>query len=328
MTWRTATLLSLALFGCPGEPPPPDAGVEVDAGQPDAGHAIVYTQFTRRADGFPSTARLTGAAVLDGVLYASSTEGLFALPPTEPRWEARTLPLAAGVTATSLQRVDQALVLTAAGPSSGGLYRRTIDDDWAAIAGAPTAPCWALVRKSTEWLLATSAGLYAAPTLDGPWALRGTATTVPFTSRVAHLVAAPAQQKLFAAAASGSLYESANLGATWAASTPRGTVNALAAAGAYVWVDVSMDGQQRSDNYGNTFRAAPATVDGLLSYAVQGTTLWATTASGLSRSDDQGATWQAANDGLPSGTSVLRLFFAGGYVVADTPDGPFVNQLD
>lgn len=329
MTWRTAAVLSLALLGCPGEAPGPDGGTEVDAGLPDAGPpAIVYTQFTRRADGLPTGARLSGAAVLDGVLYASTSAGLFALPPTETRWESRALSLPAGAEPTSLQRVDQALVLTAGGAATGGLYRRTIDDDWAPVSGAPTVPCWALVKKSTEWLLATSAGLYAAPAVTGPWALRGTATTAPFTARVAHLVAAPAQQKIFAAAQGGGLYESANLGATWAASAPRGAVNALAASGAFVWVDVATDGQQRSDNYGNTFRPAPAMVSGLLSWTVQGTTLWATTQGGLSRSDDDGATWQPANDGLPSGTPVLRLFFAGGYVVADTSDGPFVNQVD
>jgi hypothetical protein len=330
MTPRVVLLLcAIGLLGCAGEAGPADAGSpQADAGQGDAGLPIRYTRYTKRAEGLPPTARLTGAAVLDGVLYVASSEGLHGLPAADTRWLAQTLTLPTGAQPTSLQRVDQALLLTAAGPNGGGLYRKTVDSDWAPVASAPTAPTWAMVRKSAEWLLATSDGLYVAPSPTGPWTRRGGAATAPFTGEVPHFVAAPQQQKMFAAGATGGLFESADLGATWVASAPRGTVNALAASGAFVFVDVAMDGQLRSDNYGNTFRPAPAPVSGLLSFSTAGASIWATTNAGIQRSDDNGVTWQNDSDGLPAGTSVRRLFFAGGYVVADTADGPYITQRE
>lgn len=327
MRFLTAALL-FTLCACTGAATEPDGGTPavdsgIDAGPPP----IRYERFTRRTDGWPMNARLKGAAALDNVLYAATDLGLYALPNTETRWQPVTTPLTGDEKPTSLQRVEQSLVLTSAGATGGGLYVKPYDGDWARVMAAPAAPTWVLARKSSEWLLATTGGLYAASALTGPWVRRSPASAAPFTGPVTRFAAAPAQQKLFAAGDTGGLYESSDLGATWVASAPRGNVEALAATGAFVLVATSMDGQQRSDNYGNTFRPQAMPLgSGVLTYVAQGTQFWAGSNGGLFLSTDDGLTFAEANDGLPAATSVRALFFAQGYVLVDSPDGVFVNQ--
>ena len=186
-----------------------------------------------------------------------------------------------------------------------------------------------MVKKSNEYLLPTKGGLYASAALSGPWVRRSPVNNALFSGQISRFVAAPSQQKIFATGSSGLLQESADLGVTWTASVLRGTVEALAASGAVVIVSTAIDGQQRSDNYGNTFRDAGTPIaDGVLVYAVEGTKFWAGGNGGLKSSDDNGATFTDANDGLPGGTSVRALFFAGTYAIVDTVDGPYINQVE
>ena len=220
--------------------------------------------------------------------------------------------------------------MTAAGATTGGLYVKTFDTDWAQVTAAPSTPTWRLVKKSADWLLATTGGLYTATALAGAVdAAQRRQHARSSLQPVTRFVAAPAQQKLFAAGATGGLFESIDLGATWTASAPRGTVDAIAATGAFVVVSTSIDGQQRSDNYGNTFRPATTPItDGVLLYVAQGTRFWAGGNGGLKSSDDNGVTFADNSAGLPAGTAVRALFFAGSYSVVDTPDGPYVNQVE
>ncbi len=326
-TWCCA----LTLIGCEGTAGEPDAGapMRVDAGLFDAGPKVIeYDRFTLRTTGWPTGARVRGAAVLDNVLFVASDQGLVSLAATETRWVPVTTPLMGDQKPTSLNRVDQALVMTAAGTAAGGLYVKPYDGAWAQVTTAPPNPTWLLVKKSNDYLLATTGGLSASASLAGPWVRRSAANTPLFTAPLARLVAAPAQQKLFASGVNGALFESADLGATWTAHSLRGAVAALAASGPVVLVSTAMDGQQRSDNYGNTFRpSATPIADGVLFYAAEGTRFYAGGDGGLKTSDDNGVTFTDDSDGLPVGTTVRALFFAGSYVIADTPDGPFINQL-
>ncbi|MGV3625426.1 MAG: hypothetical protein ACO1OB_31740 [Archangium sp.] len=324
MTRITLALTTLFITACTGtagdaDAGPADAGLQFDAGpQP-----IKYTQFTSRANGWPSGATLRGAAVLDNVLYAANDQGIYALPAIETTWRRETSPLTGDLVPTSLQRIDQTLVLTAAGATSGGVWSRDVDTAWTRVITAPDLPTWSMVRKSSDYLLVATGGLFASDAFDGTFAQRSDAGV--FAQPVRTFVAAPAQQKLFAAVTS--LFESTDNGATWNASTLRGAVEGLAASGAYVLVSTATDGQQRSDNYGSTFRpqSAPLT-GGVLFYTSQGTTFWAGNSAGLSRSDDLGGTFTEALNGIPANTAVRGLYFAGTYVVADTVDGPYVNQ--
>ena len=323
-------VLTVLLTACDGTATDPDGGpargdggLSFDAGPPP----IKYDRFTKRADGWPTGARVRGAAVLDNVLFVASDQGVLQLPAIDTRWTAVTTPLTGDLKPTSLDVIDQSLVMTAAGASLGGLFVKPYDGAWAAVATAPPSPAWLLTKKSTDYLLATTGGLFKATALTGPWTRRSAANTPVFTAAIAQFAAAPSQAKLFAAGATGGLFESADVGATWTASTLRGTVNALAATGAFVLVATSMDGQQRSDNYGNTFRpAATPLTDTPALYVVQGTRFWAGGSGGLLSSDDNGVTFTANSDGLPTGTAVRALFFAGSYAIVDTADGPYINQ--
>lgn len=322
--------VALGLSACSGMPSDLDGGVDagfdagVDAGPP----AIKYTRFTRRSDGFPANARVKGAAAIDNVLYVATDLGLVALPNTNTKWDPVTSPLMGDEKPTSFQRIDQSLVMTSAGASTGGLWVKPYDGAWAKVMNAPPNPAWGLYKKSNEWLLVTTGGLYAATALNGPWARRSPMNSTLFATPVTRFAAAPAQQKMFAANEGGALFESADLGASWTASAPRGPVEALAAGGAVVLVATGMDGQQRSDNYGNTFRAATMPLaSGVLTYVAQGSQFWAGSNGGLFTSTDLGVTFTEDSDGLAPGTSVRGLFFAQGYVVADTPDGVFINQI-
>ena len=327
---RIFLCLGLVLAGCDGTASEPDGGTigGQDAGPRDAGpQPIKYTSYTLRNDGWPANARLKGAAVLDNVLFVATDQGVLSLPATDTRWLPVTTPLMGDVKPTSLDRFDQSLVMTAAGAAGGGLYVKTLDADWAQVTGAPTTPSWTIAKKSTEWLLATTGGLFKATALTGPWARRSALNTPLFAMPISRFVAAPAQQKLFAANATGGLFESTDVGATWTASTLRGTVDAIAASGAYVVVSTSMDGQQRSDNYGNTFRAATAPItDGVIVYVAEGTKFWAGGDGGLKSSDDNGATFTLSSGGLPTGVAVRGLFFAGSYAIVDTGNGPYITQ--
>lgn len=327
-------LLATGCVGIVGETTDGGATAGADAGAVDAGPPpITYTQFTHRADGWPAGARLRGAAVLDNVLFAATDQGLLSLGAAATAWVSEATPLVGDVKPTSLQRVDQSLVMTAAGASGGGLYVKPFDGPWAKVSAAPGTPCWLLVKKSTDWLLATTGGLFTATTLDGPWTARSAPATPLFTRPLTRLVAAPGQQKLFAsgdpAGGFGGLFESIDLGVTWTTSSPRGQVEALAASGAFVVLSTSMDGQQRSDNYGNTFKPVATPVStGVLTYVAQGTRFWAGGNTGLLRSDDDGVTFVDAALGLPPSTAVRALFFAGRYALVDTPSGPYLTQVE
>lgn len=317
-------LTLLSITACTGMVGDVDSGSSFDAGRPDAGPPpIKYTQFTSRSNGWPSGAAVRGAAVLDNVLYAANDQGIYALPATEVTWRRETNPLTGDLVPTSLQRIDQSLVLTAAGSTSGGVWWRDVDTEWARVVTAPDVPTWSLLRKSSDYLLVGTGGLYGSDAFDGTYAQRSDAGV--FAQPVRTFVAAPAQQLMFAAGAS--LAESRDNGVTWSPSTLRGTVDGVAASGAFVVVSTSMDGQQRSDNYGSTFRAQTAPLTGGVTfYVAQGSTFWAGNNGGLFRSDDNGATFTEALNGLPANTAVRGLYFAGGYVVADTVDGPYVTQ--
>jgi hypothetical protein len=325
----------LSFTACSGISGDADAGQRtIDAGPQLVGpQPIKYTTYTKRSDGWPAGAKIVGAGVLDNVLFVATDKGVVSLPATDTTWSTVITPLTGDLKPTSLQRVDQSLVMTAAGATTGGLYVKPLDGPFTASTAAPTKPAWALVRKSPDWLLVTTGGLYAGADLTGAFSRRSAAATPLFTHVVPRFVAAPSQQKMFAsgdsANALGGLFESSDVGATWTASTLQGNVSALTALGAYVLVATSTDGQQRSDNYGNTFRAAGAPITGTLqSWVVQNARIWAVTSDGLMSSDDNGASFTANSGGLPAGTLARGLFFAGSYAIVDTADGPWITQVE
>lgn len=317
-------LVCLLLLGCPAENQNTlDGGFHVepfDAGPPP----IKYTQFTARVNGWPSGAAVRGVALLDTTLYAATDYGLYALPTSSATWQHETLPLPAGEQPSSLQRIDDTLVLTTASESSGGVWTRQSDTAWTRVSGAPAAPTWKLFAKSADYYLVTTGGLYVASDYEGAWAARSDAGL--FSEPVRLVAAAPAQQKMFAA--NGELWESNDNGVTWRTlDAGAGAVTGLAANGAFVLIATDDGTQLRSINYGNTFSAqATGLAAGVSFYLWQSPRFWAGNGDGLWASDDDGVTFTARGTGLPGETPVTGLFFSGSYVVADTVDGPYVTQ--
>ncbi len=327
MTLRAPLALALFLTGWTGLVDPLDSGAPADDAGVDAGPPIiVLPNFTLRSDGWPTGEPLLGAALLDGVLYAASPSGLHALPLTQTTWQPVATP--DGGAPTSLQRLGTTLVATVGSGTGKGVWTKTVDTDWLELGTAPTAPAWALTRRGTEYLLATSKGLYAASDLTASFGRRTSATTAPFTGSVEALVAGVGQQRLFALA-DGGLFFSDTAGSTWAAGPVSGQVTTLTASGAYAFAALAADGGElRSDNYGATFKPMPTPVGApVAALLFDQNRVWAGTNAGLVTSDDLGMTWAADTHGLPAGLAVRQVVVAGSLLVVDTPNGPYVTQF-
>jgi hypothetical protein len=321
----TPLALTLLLTGCTGLVDQPDASTSTDDAGVDAGPPIIaLAAFTLRSDGWPTGEPLLGAALLDNVLYAASASGLRALPLTQTAWQPVSTP--DGGRPSSLQRLGTTLVATVGSGTGKGVWTKTVDTEWLELSGAPAAPAWALTRRGTEYLLATSKGLYAANDLASSWGRRTAAA--PFTGVVDALVAGVGQQRLFAIA-DGGLTFSDSAGATWAGGLVTGQVTTLSGSGAYVFAARQADaGELRSDNYGATFKPMPTPVGAPVAALLFDQSLvWAGTSAGLETSDDLGVSWSADTHGLPAGLAVRRVVVAGSLLVVDTADGPYVTQF-
>lgn len=303
-----------------------DGGTNRDAGQP-----IVLTHFTLRADNWPVGKALVGAALVDNVLFAATSTGVRSLAATSTTWQTVTTPLQAGEAPTSLQRFDTTLVLTFASSSGGGVLIKPYDvPTWSKVSAAPNQPTWQLVKKGSQFFLATSAGLFTATDVNGPWVQRSAVGTALFTHPVPFFVAATQQARLFAAgdpaSSLGTLATSDDDGVTWSTGLATGVVRALAASGPQVFVQATA--QLWSDNYGSTLKPMQAPVGAPVNvFVVNQGRVWAGTSTGLRTSDDSGRTWVDDVNGLPANTSVTALVITGSVLLVDSPAGPYLTQF-
>lgn len=311
------SLTLLLLAACVGE-----AEFQLGAGPiapepvlPDGEQPVQVGTFRGLSEGLPP-ARLGGTAQLDGALYAVASEGLYRLPTGSKTWEPVAL---GGSKATSVTRLDTALWVT----TLDGVWRLGLGDDaFARIAGSPAAPSYALVKKGSELLLATSSGLLASSDRGATWSSRS--SLAPFTAAVSALVASPAATRIFALQGS-KLWHSDDAGATWASGLVGGEVKAIGAEAEIVLLQTS-NGALRSENYGNTFY--PLDVGATAqSFAASGRRAFAGTMTGMRVSDDSGKTWRDSSAGLPTGVPVMQLFLAGGSLVASTGQAVYVAQV-
>ncbi len=311
------TLCALAATGCVGEAEfqlAPTGAAPDEPGQPGDRPVQVGT-FEGLSEGLPAT-RLAGTAQFDGALYAVAGDGLYKLASGSHRWET----VALGGKATSVTRVDTALWVTAS--DGARLYKLSFGDDaFAAVASAPAASAYALLKKGSELLLATGAGLMASSDRGATWAEK--TTDAPFNGPVV-LVASAAATRIFALAGTV-LWHSDDAGATWSSGLIGGEVKAIGAEAEFALVQTST-GCLRSDNYGNTFHPIDlgATAQ---TFAATGKRAFAGTMMGLRVSDDSGKTWRDSSSGLPQGAPVMQLFLAGGTLVASTGQAVYVAQL-
>lgn len=306
----------LALLGCVGEAewalePGATPAAPPAAAMPEERSKM--TSFQGLSSGLPANAAPTAIAHLDGTVYLVVEGQLFGLPTGAKAWAPVTLALGAGERVTTVTRVDLSLFVA----TTEGLFRQDFGDEAAVrLAGAPKA-AGAVVKKGSELLLATSAGLFASKD-------RGQ-TFSPRSARVfTALVASPAATRMFGVDAGG-LQFSDDAGATWKNGLVDGAVKALSAAGEFVLVETA-NGTQRSENYGNTFHAAAVGAQAL-GFGFSGKKAFAGTMTGVRVSDDGGKTWRDGNDGLPAATQVRSVWVAGPAVIAASPTQVFVAEL-
>ena len=174
----------------------------------------------------------------------------------------------------------------------------------------------ALVKKGSELLAATPAGVFASKD-------RGTTFAQRAAKVFARLVASAAATRIFAADAG--LWFSDDAGATWQTGLVAGEVKALSAAAEFVLAETTA-GTQRSDNYGNTFHPVAIGAQAL-GFGFSGKRAFAGTMGGVRVSDDGGKTWRDGNDGLPAATQVKSVWVAGPAVIAASPTQVFVAEL-
>lgn len=296
-------------------------------------------------EGLPDGAAVQAIAHHDGAVYlvvqAGAVSDVFALHRGASAWvNASPERHSTAERFHGLAVIDRALYLTAAddAASSGSLYRvRFSDEPWVRVATAPALPLSAIARKSGRILVAAhgaaaTAGLYGSSDGGQTWtkvaAAEGQAAF--FSRPIRTFAASPAAQRLFATgevtSGFGALYASDDGGATWTRMPVGGDVQHIHASGAYVLLSSSTEGELRSDNYGSTFHplSLGTRVHG---FHVADTRAFAATAAGVSVSDDGGATWRDASEGLPSFARIDCLYLAGSSLVAAGDSGVFVANV-
>ncbi len=326
MVTRYAAAAAVVVMACSAPMSGTDAGEDASVVMPVS---ALKAGYNARFDGWPADAgAMVGAAAFDGTVFAATGGQVLSLPLTDTRWAPLALTLETDEVVTSLKRIDSTIVVTTAGPSGGALWLKPASGEFAKSANAPAKKLWGVVKKGSEFLLATSGGLFAASDLTGMWVKRTRVETgTPFVGKVSRLVAGAGQLRMFAAgdstASTGGLFYSDDTGINWAASSVKGNVRALEADGTAVLLETSVDGQQRSDNYGNTFK--PMTVGGGVSgFAFGASLVFAATDAGVQTSADLGATWGADSQANAPVGPARRVFTSGSLLVVDTEAGPLL----
>ena len=321
---RYTCLVAVVVMAC-GAPSGSDGGT--DAGVDAGVKSTLKAGFNARPNGWPGDGGLMiGAALYDGVVYAGTASQVLSLSLSEEQWQPVALTLETDEVFTSIKRLDTTIVVTTAAPSGGSLYLKPAGGEFAKATNAPSKKMWSVVKKGSEFLLATSGGLFAATDLNGMWVKRTRIEAgTPFSGKVTRLVAGAGQLRMFAsgdkAQSTGGLYVSDDTGVNWAASTVKGNVLALDADGTTTLVETSVDGQRRSDNYGNTFKTLTVGA-GVSAFLLANGTTWAATDAGLKTSADLGVTWSDDTQANVPTTGLRGLFNSGSLLVVDTEAGP------
>lgn len=332
---RVLTTLSFLVFatGCVGEAQwlPSDITSTDDPSGPT--REIKLNQFRDLSAGLPAQPFITSAAALDGSLYAlvKDTAGktnLFRLPSGADAWQAVALPVTGQERPTFITRLDFSLVVTAADSAGqGGLFQYSLGDEAWKKLPAPNHAGSFVVKRGSEWLWATTQGLFASADRGGNWSKRSVPGTALFSQPVRRLVASPAAARLFAVSNAGVLMHSDDAGASWNQGLVDGDVTALVAQGSFVLAETAA-GTLRSDNYGGTFH--PLSMDAkVVSFATLGNMqLVAATAGDVRSSDNGGSTWKTMNVGLPQSTALSSLAQAGSALLASASGKLFVAQME
>lgn len=278
------------------------------------------------------------AAHLDGALFVLvKGSGLFKLVDGQSQWSAANPPVSGpSEVVTSLALVDRALLVSTSDSTTGNLYRlKFADDPWTKLTGAPALPMNAIAKKGSAILVAVSganAGLFASTDGGATFIRRCDATKATFfTKGVRTFAAASAAQRIFAtgdiASGFGGLYASDDDGRTWSRLPLKGDVETISANGAVVLTSLTLEGELRSDNYGNTFR--PVDVLGpSRAFFLSGQKGFAGSTGSVLVSDDAGASWHSPDKALPTSLDVGLVYLAGNTLVAVADGAVYLNDLE
>lgn len=332
------TLALVLLTGCGAgvadwELAPSESGNEAA----DDGAGTKLGEWRAAITGIPQ-GEVVGAAHLDGALYVLvKGNGLFRLLDGQTQWSAANPPVSsASEVVTALALVDRALLVSTSDGATGSLYRLKFSDDpWTRLTGAPALPMNAIVKKGSAILVAVSgvnAGLYASTDGGESFSRRADATKAPFLSKpVRTFAAAAAAQRIFAtgdiASGFGGLYASDDDGRTWSKLPLKGDVESISANGAVVLTSMTLEGELRSDNYGNTFR--PVDVHGpSRAFFLSGQRAFAGSTGSVLVSDDAGLSWRPAEKEMPTTREVGLVYLAGSTLVAVAGGAVYLNDLE
>ena len=335
-------MLCVVLTGCVGEVS--ETGAATEAPTPGV-PTVRVTGWREVSAGLPPTASVRSMAHFNGTVYAvAGAEGateLFALDEGQDLWRQLDSKTELGINDSServqsVVRIDLAIYVTTANTAAGtgGVYRLELGADRFASVPAPAQAASALLKKGSTLLLALGGkapGLYASTDRGATWQLRADPSRAPFLAHpIRSLVSSPSAQRIFATgevtSGFGGLYASDDEGATWTPSPLRGEVRAITAGGAVALVDLTVDGPQRSDNYGNTWHPVSALANEARTFLIVGDRAFAGTAAGVRASADTGQTWTDASEGLPS-VEVQGLYLAGNALYSSTALQVFVASV-
>lgn len=334
---RSSLLVVLALLtGCGGTADwmlEPGAGANAAAKNTDG---TKLGEWRAAITGLPQ-GDVVHAAHLDGAVFVLvKGAGLFMLKDGQAQWSAANPPISsASEVVTSIALVDRALYASTSDAATGSLYRLKFSDDpWSKLSGAPPLPMNAIIKKGSAILVAVSganAGLFASTDGGATFTRRTDSTKAPFfTKGIRNFAAAAAAARIFAtgdiASGFGGLYASDDDGRTWTKLPLKGDVETISANGAVVLTSMTLEGELRSDNYGNTFR--PVDVQGpSRAFFLSGQKGFAGSVGSVLVSDDAGASWRAADKDMPTTREVGLVYLAGSTLVAVAGGQVYLSDL-
>jgi photosystem II stability/assembly factor-like uncharacterized protein len=220
--------------------------------------------------------------------------------------------------ATSINALGTDLYI---GTTNDSLYRSTDQGvSWQVLASP-----W---RSELRTLLVLDTNIYATTIADGIFrgSLNGTnwksaSVNLPGSDMRALITANGA---LYLGLTGGRIYVSTNHGNSWTLANkgiPNSSVTGLATIGTKLMAVTEFGGAYISNDAGQTWTIIASFPNiGASSLTAIGSTVYATTTSGLVSSTDLGVTWQSANTGLGS-NRVMQLAAAGNFLLAATETG-------
>lgn len=242
---------------------------------------------------------------------------LFATSSLNAQWTQMTAPNGGGINYTCMVSTDSAFM---AGSNGLGIHRSTNDGlNWFKIPNAT-------IEASTRTITAMNGKIYIGTSSTGVHvtADNGNNWTALSTGMSNKMVNSISSFGRYMYAAGMTFYRSVDEGANWAAAgtgLPAAEIYSLIVTDGKVIASVKNSGLYASTDSGATFSAYNSNLSSLSTKNIiqKGTKLFLVLSNSVVVSTDYGASWQAANGGLPTGiASILTIFTYGDKIFIGT----------